>query len=66
MGKEYNKVMTNEAIGAKEQYLLTAKYAMRITNSGEFLHAAPWSMRRTWASATPATAAPAWHRELRR
>ncbi len=45
MGKEYNKVMTNEAIGAKEKYRLTARYAMRITNSGEFLHSAPWSMR---------------------
>jgi lipoprotein-anchoring transpeptidase ErfK/SrfK len=44
MGKEYQKVMTNEAIGAKENYRLTAKYAMRITNSGEFLHSAPWSI----------------------
>jgi lipoprotein-anchoring transpeptidase ErfK/SrfK len=42
--KEYNKVMTNEAIGAKEEYRLVAKYAMRITNSGEFLHSAPWSL----------------------
>jgi lipoprotein-anchoring transpeptidase ErfK/SrfK len=44
MAKEYNKVMTNEAIGAKEDYRLTAKYALRVTNSGEFLHSAPWSM----------------------
>jgi lipoprotein-anchoring transpeptidase ErfK/SrfK len=44
MAKEYNKVMTNEMIGAKEKYKLTAPYAMRITNSGEFLHAAPWSL----------------------
>ena len=44
MAKEYNKVMTNEMIGAKEKYKLTAPYAMRVTNSGEFLHAAPWSM----------------------
>lgn len=43
MAKEYNKVMTNEAIGAKEDYRLTARYAMRITNSGEFLHSAPWN-----------------------
>ncbi|MGI3782904.1 MAG: Ig-like domain-containing protein, partial [Janthinobacterium lividum] len=43
MAKEYNKVMTNEQIGAKEKYKLTAAYAMRITNSGEFLHSAPWS-----------------------
>jgi len=44
MDKEYNKVMTNEMIGAKESYRLTAKYALRITNSGEFLHSAPWSL----------------------
>ena len=43
MAKEYNKVMTNEQIGAKEKYKLTAAYAMRITNSGEFLRSAPWS-----------------------
>ena len=43
MGKEYNKKMTNEMIGAKEDYSLTAAYAMRITNSGEFLHSAPWN-----------------------
>jgi len=44
MAKEYNKVMTNEQIGASEEYRLTAAYAMRITNSGEFLHSAPWSV----------------------
>jgi lipoprotein-anchoring transpeptidase ErfK/SrfK len=44
MAKEYNKVMTNEMIGAKEKYSLKAAYAMRLTNSGEFLHAAPWSV----------------------
>ena len=44
MAKEYNKVMTNEMIGAEESYRLTAAYAMRITNSGEFLHSAPWSV----------------------
>jgi lipoprotein-anchoring transpeptidase ErfK/SrfK len=43
MDKEYNKKMTNEMIGAKEKYSLTAAYAMRITNSGEFLHSAPWN-----------------------
>jgi lipoprotein-anchoring transpeptidase ErfK/SrfK len=43
MAKEYNKVMTNEQIGAEEDYSLTAAYAMRLTNSGEFLHSAPWS-----------------------
>ena len=44
MAKEYNKVMTNEQIGAEEDYRLTAAYALRITNSGEFLHSAPWSV----------------------
>lgn len=43
MAKEYNKKMTNEMIGAKEDYSLTAQYALRITNSGEFLHSAPWN-----------------------
>ena len=43
MGKEYNKKMTNEAIGAKEDYTLIARHALRITNSGEFLHSAPWN-----------------------
>jgi len=43
MAKEYDKVMTNEMIGAEEDYRLTAKYALRITNSGEFLHSAPWN-----------------------
>jgi lipoprotein-anchoring transpeptidase ErfK/SrfK len=43
MAKEYNKVMTNEMIGAPESYRLTSLYAMRITNSGEFLHSAPWN-----------------------
>ncbi len=43
MAKEYDKVMTNEQIGAEEKYSLKAAYAMRLTNSGEFLHSAPWS-----------------------
>ena len=43
MSKEYDKKMTNEMIGAKEPYDLTVAYAMRITNSGEFLHSAPWN-----------------------
>ena len=36
--------MTNQMIGAKETYDLQVKWAMRLTTSGEFLHAAPWSM----------------------
>ncbi|HET9648474.1 MAG TPA: Ig-like domain-containing protein [Microlunatus sp.] len=43
MSHEYNKKMTNEMIGATENYSLTVAYAMRITNSGEFLHSAPWN-----------------------
>jgi lipoprotein-anchoring transpeptidase ErfK/SrfK len=43
MAKETNKKMTNEAIGAKEEYELFARHALRITNSGEFLHSAPWN-----------------------
>ena len=34
--------MTNEAIGASEEYDFRVPFAMRVTNSGEFLHAAPW------------------------
>ena len=43
MAKEYNKTMTNQMIGAKEDYNLKVAYAIRITNSGEFLHSAPWN-----------------------
>ena len=43
MDKLYTTRMTNQMIGAREEYDLRVKYAMRITNSGEFLHAAPWN-----------------------
>jgi lipoprotein-anchoring transpeptidase ErfK/SrfK len=43
MDKLYVTRMTNEMIGAREQYDLKVYYAMRITNSGEFMHAAPWN-----------------------
>ena len=43
MAKQTNKKMTNEMIGAKEDYSLVARHALRITNSGEFLHSAPWN-----------------------
>lgn len=35
--------MTNQMIGAEEEYDLRVRYAMRVTSSGEFLHAAPWN-----------------------
>ena len=43
MDKRYVTRMTNTMIGARERYSLRVKYAMRITTSGEFLHAAPWN-----------------------
>jgi lipoprotein-anchoring transpeptidase ErfK/SrfK len=43
MDKLYTTRMTNQMIGAREEYDFRVKYAMRITNSGEFLHAAPWN-----------------------
>jgi lipoprotein-anchoring transpeptidase ErfK/SrfK len=43
MDKLYVTKMTNSMIGAREHYSLRVKYAMRITSSGEFLHAAPWN-----------------------
>jgi lipoprotein-anchoring transpeptidase ErfK/SrfK len=43
MDKLYVTRMTNQMIGARERYSLRVKYAMRITTSGEFLHAAPWN-----------------------
>ena len=43
MDKRYVTRMTNSMIGAREHYSLRVRYAMRITSSGEFLHAAPWN-----------------------
>jgi lipoprotein-anchoring transpeptidase ErfK/SrfK len=43
MDKLYTTRMTNQMIGAREEYDFRVKYAMRITSSGEFLHAAPWN-----------------------
>lgn len=43
MDKLYVTRMTNTMIGAREHYSLRVRYAMRITSSGEFLHAAPWN-----------------------
>ena len=45
--KRTDYTMTSEMIGlpkeGPESYELTAEYAMRITNSGEFLHTATWN-----------------------
>jgi lipoprotein-anchoring transpeptidase ErfK/SrfK len=43
MAKETNRKFTNEAIGALEDYTLISRHALRITNSGEFIHSAPWN-----------------------
>jgi lipoprotein-anchoring transpeptidase ErfK/SrfK len=37
------KHWTNEQIDVPEDYSLHSKYAIRITNSGEFVHDAPWA-----------------------
>lgn len=39
------KTMTGASIGA-EDYTLQVPYAIRLTNSGEFIHAAPWAASR--------------------
>lgn len=46
LGREMYHRFRNEQINAPEEYDLVAKYAMRVTWSGEFLHTAYWS---TWA-----------------
>ncbi|MGH3344665.1 MAG: L,D-transpeptidase [Carbonactinosporaceae bacterium] len=43
MAKESPKYWTNEAIDAPEEYSLTSDWALRMTNSGEFLHDNTWS-----------------------
>jgi lipoprotein-anchoring transpeptidase ErfK/SrfK len=49
MSKERTRRMQSETVGiaenSSEGYDLTVDYAMRLTNSGEFIHAAPWSVR---------------------
>ncbi|WP_245541688.1 L,D-transpeptidase [Sporichthya polymorpha] len=45
MEKVTGKIWTNEAIDAPENYRLRSSYAMRMTNSGEFLHDATWNNR---------------------
>jgi lipoprotein-anchoring transpeptidase ErfK/SrfK len=47
MSRETSHEMDSTSIGIRKgepgYYDIVAKYAMRLTNSGEFLHAAPWS-----------------------
>ncbi len=47
MSRETSHQMNSETIGIKkgdpDYYNLNVKYAMRLTFSGEFIHAAPWS-----------------------
>jgi lipoprotein-anchoring transpeptidase ErfK/SrfK len=43
MQRVRNKTWTNDAIDAPETYRLHSAYAMRLTNSGEFIHDAPWN-----------------------
>ncbi len=45
MEKVTDKKWTNEAIDAPEEYSLRSSYAIRMTNSGEFVHDAPWNNR---------------------
>jgi lipoprotein-anchoring transpeptidase ErfK/SrfK len=44
MGKDRGKVWRNEEIDAEEEYEYYSDYAMRMTNSGEFIHDAPWNV----------------------
>ena len=46
MEKYEVKHMTSESIGAEDEYALDVPYAIRLTNSGEFMHAAPWATAR--------------------
>jgi lipoprotein-anchoring transpeptidase ErfK/SrfK len=50
LGKVYYKVMDGTSIGipkdSPDYYRLDVYYAVQVTRSGEFVHAAPWS---TWA-----------------
>jgi lipoprotein-anchoring transpeptidase ErfK/SrfK len=50
MEKETGKIWTNDAIDAPENYRLRSSYAMRMTNSGEFIHDATWNGRIGYAN----------------
>ena len=60
MSKERDRIMDAPPLtspSGPESYRLKVEYAMRLTNSGEFLHAAPWSVA-SRDGRTSATAAP--------
>lgn len=42
--KTMDAATTGTPRGSSEYYRIRVQYAMRVTNSGEFLHAAPWSV----------------------
>jgi lipoprotein-anchoring transpeptidase ErfK/SrfK len=44
VGMETDKTWTNDAIDAPEDYTLHSDWAMRMTDSGEFIHDAAWSV----------------------
>ncbi|MFC7309067.1 Ig-like domain-containing protein [Streptomyces monticola] len=44
LGKEYVVRMTSASIGASDFYDKTVYYATRLTDTGEYVHAAPWSV----------------------
>ncbi|MEI5100123.1 Ig-like domain-containing protein [Streptomyces sp. PmtG] len=44
LGKEYVVRMTSASIGASDFYDKMVYYATRVTDSGEYVHAAPWSV----------------------
>ncbi|MEW2394239.1 Ig-like domain-containing protein [Streptomyces venezuelae] len=44
LGKEYSVRMTSASIGASDFYDKMVYYATRVTDSGEYVHAAPWSV----------------------
>jgi lipoprotein-anchoring transpeptidase ErfK/SrfK len=52
MEKVTHKKWTNESIQAPEEYTLFSAYAMRMTNSGEFIHDAPWNVGNIGAANT--------------
>jgi len=44
LAKEGTVRMTSASIGSSDFYDLMVNYAVRVTNSGEYVHAAPWSV----------------------